>query len=293
MNSSHSFRLSARLVLVCFALLAIVPTAAAQIIQPVIVSNPVPGPQASATAAKPMVWVFTQPKAGGGLETKTVTITDLPKRLVGETAAQAADRKADTLVTEINKVLGAGRAEKFMAKGKPNFKVFGLASGTDAAKKPVVASRLAADPTLQAGNGGTIQQGSGGKMSLGGIMDIDDGTRVATGIGPEGEPSLVQFGIEGLFVASLYPSAGTTAMSILAQLSSELAANGIVNTFDAGEQSLTIEPLYDSDVYSLYWTSTDEGLPFGAGMFAVPEPASWMLLAMGGAALLAFRGRRR
>lgn len=282
MINNHLVWFHARHILLLFAVVALAPTAHAQKIITGIAKTPVPGPQASATAAKPMVWVFTQKKAGGGLEEKTVTITNLPRRaFAGETAAQAADRKADTLVAEFNNVLGAGRAEKFMVAGKPNVQIFGLASGTKANKKPIIPSRLTADSTLQAGNGGTFQEGSGGKLKVGGVMAIEDANQVATGLGPEGEPSLVQFGVEGVYIASLNPSLGATPLSVLAQLSNELAANGIVNSFDAIEQSLTIEALYDSDVYSIFWTSTDIGLPFSGGVFAVPEPASWLLLTAG------------
>lgn len=237
-------------------------------------TTPVPGPRGDATVAKPMVWVFTQPKAGGGTEEKTVTITNLPKRAANETVPQAANRKADLLVTEFNTVLGAGRAEKVMVAGKPTVKIFGLSSGTDANNKPVQAIRLLPDPTLQAGNGGRFQQGSGGKMSMGAIMEIDSNSYAATGVGPDGEPAVVEFGVEGVYIASVNPSPGSSPLSILAQLSSVLGANGILNTFDPGALSLTLDPLYDSDLYNIYWTSSDEGLPFGVGVFAVPEPGS-------------------
>lgn len=292
--------------LACSSAMLVAPYAQAQIIE-VNVPNPIPGPQGSATAKDPIILKYTQEVFDGKvtkLETKTVTITDLPRRFPGETDAQAIDRKIKTMVKEINAVLGPGRAkaEPYAPDPKkpkitvPGFKVSGLASGKDAKGKVVVPATLVKDPTIQAGNGGRVIQGSGGKLALGGILENSDHVDyAATGLDPDGAPSIVQFGIDGVYVADLNPSAGATDLSVLAALSADLSAHGVLNTFDASARSLTLTPAYDSELFSVYWTSTDPGLPFSGSVFAVPvpEPESWVMMLAGLASFCAWRQRSR
>lgn len=258
--------------------------------------TPVPVPRGSATKEKPLVLSYSVYEKGRAVK-KFVTITDLPARKRGETNAQAIQRKADTIVDAINKQIGPGKAEiipeeqavpkKFpgpVVKGRPWIKITGLAGGTDARGNPIETAGVAKDPTLQAGNGGRTLRGSGGKLSMGGVIGNSDLVDyVATGFDPEGELSLVEFGIDGLYVASLTPEPGMLDLSILALLSADLAANGIANTFDAAARTLTITPLHDPEDYSIYWTSTDPGLPFSGAVFAVPvsEPGAWVMLLAG------------
>ncbi len=270
------------------------------------VPTPIPVPRDSATKDNPLVLTYNVFSNGNAVK-KTVTITDLPKKQKGETDAQAMERKANTIVAAINEVLGKDKAvvvpeeqavpknyKGRVVKGRPWVVIKGLAVGTDARGRPIESAGVPKDGTRQAGNGGRIEVGSGGQFSLGGtIRNEDQVDYAATGFGPDGEPSLVEFGVDGFYVASITPDAGMSDLSILSLLSADLAANGIPNTFDTAARSVTIDPRYSTEEYSIYSTSTDPGLPFGVAIFAVPvpEPGTWMLI-VAGLGVIVVRSRR-
>ncbi len=156
----------------------------------------------------------------------------------------------------------------------------------------------------EGGNGGgfdkpviPLKPSPGARGSL--ERSIPGTTTVATGIDPLGEPSKVEFGIDGVFVADYTPGAGNTDQEILSILASLLVANGLPAIFDLDLMELFLDmPLLDGQ--SLVWGNTDSGLEFltsfeGLDEAAVAEPASAGLALIGLLALLAtaYPGRYR
>jgi hypothetical protein len=106
---------------------------------------------------------------------------------------------------------------------------------------------------------------------------------VALGVDPLGDPSVVEFGIDGSFVAQFKPAVGATDEDVLKGLEAMLDSHGIPATFDPSDVELSLDmPLLDGQV--LAWGNTDIGLEFStvfAGLDApVPEPGSLALLGM-------------
>ncbi len=106
-------------------------------------------------------------------------------------------------------------------------------------------------------------------------------TNLANGLDPLGLPSLVEFGIEGLFVASYAPAAGSTDEVILSTLADLLDLNGIAATYDSLSRELFLDaPLPDEQF--LVWGNTDTGLEFftsfaGLDEAVVAEPSTLVL----------------
>ena len=108
---------------------------------------------------------------------------------------------------------------------------------------------------------------------------------VATGIDPMGDSALVEFGIDGQYVAQYTPAAGQTDDDILSILEAMLDQNGLPASFDPLLGMLALDaPLPDGE--SLVWGNTDTGLEFttffaGLDEFTVPEAPTATLVAIG------------
>jgi hypothetical protein len=197
------------------------------------------------------------------------------------------------------KIVGAGPRDRLKADGE-----FGLITIPNATKIRVLSERdprtgrvIRGNPTGEAGDGIRRVPRSGrirGVMSRG----IGDVVTFATGYDPYGDPSFVNFGITGSYVASVMPNPGTTDEEILRELESLLDSNGIPTTFDPVQVALSFDiPLLDGQ--TVVWGTDDPGLDFGAafeaiGPGSVAAPASGVLIAAGLlaiAAALALRDR--
>lgn len=150
----------------------------------------------------------------------------------------------------------------------------------------------------EGGNGGGFRKDPdpNPKSSLGvkvGMGPANSGiTNLATGLDPFDSPSLVEFGIEGRFVASYMPAAGSTDEVILSALADMLDQHGIDATYDSLSRELFLDaPLPDEQF--LVWGNTDTGLEFftsfaGLDEAAVAEPSTLVLALL--ALLLLIRG---
>ncbi|MBV8592736.1 MAG: PEPxxWA-CTERM sorting domain-containing protein [Caulobacteraceae bacterium] len=161
-----------------------------------------------------------------------------------------------------------------------------------------------------AGEGGRTQRGgaagsnSGGYVpspgtsaprSTGFLQRTTPGVQtVATGLDALGDPSEVDFGIDGKFAAEVTPLAGMTDADILLDLTAQLNANGVAATYDPALVQIALtDPLPAGEM--LDWGDTDTGLSLTAilGTSAVvPEPATWALL-LGGLGVVGAGLRRR
>lgn len=155
----------------------------------------------------------------------------------------------------------------------------------------------------EAGNGGSYIRPAGPSPgSRGSLERATPGVEtVATGEDPEGNPSVVDFGLVGTYVATFTPSPGMKDDDVLSALARLLTDNGLSATFDKFRHILFLNsPIPDGAV--LDWGYTDTGLEFTMSMeglqssteaTAVPEPSSGVLvLSVAAFALLASRHRR-
>ena len=118
---------------------------------------------------------------------------------------------------------------------------------------------------------------------------------VASGVDPDGNSSIFEFGILDIYVASLIPSPGQTDEEVYLDLESLLDANGLPSSYDAATRTLSLDGVF-GDADTLYWASTDTGFSdFLTVSYAtrVPLPGTAWLLAAGLAALGGLSARRR
>jgi hypothetical protein len=150
----------------------------------------------------------------------------------------------------------------------------------------------------QGGNGGRFlpppPKGSAG--SRGSLDRMTPGVQTAaSGLDAEGEPSVVQFGIEDQYVAEIFPGFGQSDALILQLLASDLVAHGIAAIFDPSLISLYLDMVIP-DGTRVIWGNTDTGLDYTFTMVglaaAIPEPGSLIIL-VAGLAGLAMLGRCR
>ena len=123
-------------------------------------------------------------------------------------------------------------------------------------------------------------------------------TQIASGLDPLGDQSLVEFGIDGLYVAQVEPTAGMTDTAVLGLLASLLTAHGVPATLNPTNQELFLDrPIPDGQ--ALVWGNTDTEFAFrtafeGLDPVEVPEPGSaWLLVASGPALMMGLRRARR
>jgi len=151
----------------------------------------------------------------------------------------------------------------------------------------------------EGGNGGRFLQRSGSSSGArGSIAPLDPAdVQVASGYDVLGDPSLVEFGIQDLFVAQLTPSNGRSNVDVLQDLESLLDQNGVPATFDSSLSELSLDnPILAGQ--TLVWGSTDPGFDFlvsieGLDLFAVPDTISAGVTVLTLAALLASARRTR
>jgi len=134
----------------------------------------------------------------------------------------------------------------------------------------------------EGGNGGRFlpppQPSPGTKVGMTSTTPGVD--QVAMGSDPYGDPSEVDFGIDGKYVAQVFPTMGMSDANVMQLLASQLNANGVPATYSDSLHGLALDqPLPDGQ--TLDWGNTDTGLEFTT-MFQglsepVPEPASWLL----------------
>jgi hypothetical protein len=146
----------------------------------------------------------------------------------------------------------------------------------------------------EGGNGGEFIPGA--RPSPGSRGSLERSTpgmeTVATGKDAEGEPSVVQFGIEGLYVAEYTPATGMTDDEVLSLLADMLKTNGLPATFDPILNVLSLDnPIPDG--VTLIWGNTDEGLEFATEFDAVASETSSLELLGIGFVLMVLILRRR
>ena len=153
------------------------------------------------------------------------------------------------------------------------------------------------DPTKQPLGGGLqrIPGSPGSSMGMSGSMGRGSGfpTSFASGLDGNGQPSYVDAGYVNGFFATVYPSEGRSDDLVLADLASQLNANGIKASYDTTLVRLTLtDPVPDGVAFG--FGNTDQGLDFEfvyQSLAAVPEPgAPWML---GAGLLLGLMARAR
>lgn len=116
---------------------------------------------------------------------------------------------------------------------------------------------------------------------------------VSTGTDAQGNPSEVDFGLVGTYVAEVDPYEGETDAQVLMQLAMDLNDHDVAATYDSSDVSLTVNV---PDNTFLDWGYTDTGLDFTMSMEGlappIPAPPGWALLAVGLGVLGLYRGRR-
>ncbi|HEV2365621.1 MAG TPA: PEPxxWA-CTERM sorting domain-containing protein [Caulobacteraceae bacterium] len=280
-------------------------------------------PRGSATKQSPWVFTLTLPPAvaGGKPTFEKITIDDLPAIMAGETLSQASARKAKTVADAINAKLGAGRATIAVKKvdvitgWTPVRDRFGriirfdpvttqmeqsFLTVTGLFTEPAQRGRAAipafkqkTNPTREFGDGGRLMPGlpppsPGYSGSMGGL-GFD-----ATGMDGQGNPSFVDFGLDGIYVAGVEPTAGEPDYLVLDFLAHELRGHGVPAAFEFGADTLSLRGVPSSE--QIDFANTDTGLDFRVAFSAsaIPEPATWASLILGGGlAGAALRRRRR
>jgi hypothetical protein len=138
-------------------------------------------------------------------------------------------------------------------------------------------------PGRTGGNSGGFVTPPGTSRSTGSLQRVTPGVQtVSTGLDSYGDPSEVDFGIDGRYVAVINPGAGMTDAQVLQDLAGQLDAHGIMATYDPSLVELSLTKPFPDGV-QLDWGNTDPGLSFDAiiGATSVPEPSVWMLLLTG------------
>jgi MYXO-CTERM domain-containing protein len=113
---------------------------------------------------------------------------------------------------------------------------------------------------------------------------------VCTGLDPGGLPSLISVGIEGQYIASIIPTLGQSASSILTMLASDLTSHGIAATYSPGSSSLSLTNSL-TPLQNFIFGNSDTGFSSFGEVTVAPAPGSLALLA--GAGLITARRRRR
>lgn len=103
---------------------------------------------------------------------------------------------------------------------------------------------------------------------------------VATGLDPLGNPSEVEFGLDGTYVADFMPIKGMTDATVLQGLAFLLKKNGVPATYDSSDVTLFLDnPIPDG--VQLDWGNTDAGLSFATSIEPIPGPPAWAILLSG------------
>ncbi|MGD0389944.1 MAG: hypothetical protein ABSC42_13430 [Tepidisphaeraceae bacterium] len=219
----------------------------------------------------------------------TVNIPNLPQIAVpGETPTSAANRKANTIAAAINSLGDPNVMATVVQAAPPNTNpmltvsnCFRITSNFDPTRQPAGAGRLVPGRAPSPGNA------MGAMYSPGGIDSV------ATGLDPTGAPSLVQLGIDGDYVSQISPTSGETSLSVLEQLDTDLTDHGIPMDLDVPDESLSFaDPILPGE--TMDWGDSDAGLDltYDFGMSSVPEPMTFSMAGVFGAALLAGRRAR-
>jgi len=151
----------------------------------------------------------------------------------------------------------------------------------------------------ESGNGGRFLPM--GKPSPGAKSSLERATpgiaTVSTGVDPDGQPSYVEIGVDGV-VARLIVGIGLTDEDVLEALEVQLDQIGLPATFDEATETLFLDSPVQDD-HTFVWGNTDTGLEFLASMEGLAVPSPWgssvMLVLVGVFVflLMAQAGRRR
>ncbi len=122
---------------------------------------------------------------------------------------------------------------------------------------------------------------------------LQNGGSNPSGVNPGGGQSVVQVGIQGVYVASLMPTSSMTSNSVFMSLANLLDTHGVAAHYDSVGKDLLIDQVIPSSE-AFVFGNTDTGLSVGAEVSGVPEPGS--LLVASASSILGFLGwfgRRR
>jgi hypothetical protein len=133
--------------------------------------------------------------------------------------------------------------------------------------------RVVSDPTKEA-----LMAGAAGGVQF--TANFGNNGGAPTGFNPLGSQSIVQFGIEDVFVAEVMPTSAMTTNEVFGSLASMLTMHGIAANYVTVTDLLTLSnPVPAGDFVVI--TNTDTGFDINAEISAVPEPASIALTTIG------------